>query len=462
MIGARCKKLARTLTLLGLASLLGACGTPRYTLDDGRPVNETLLSNIRLLGQGERLLRPAIVRSGKLSDADCSTRWELPFSVATSYDWAEDDRVAWVRALQVDERLTIVGADPACGLEAGDKLIELDGYRKANSSKMLLELVNLRDSGDPFPVKTASGKTVTITPFEVCRGYTRLAAPEKPGFQDFHWLMSVHPLEIFNPKITPDEALWMVLWTQGLSEEGGMRMKTFHYSKEFALTMIDIASIAIGINGAAQAAKLAANQALTSASAAATKAASEAAAKQILEEAGKEAAKAAAKEYAQKFGEEMARAVGKQTTVVLRETFMARLGMSVSSLSWVASTAFDDADAWAFERMLKLGADPLAGATLHRKLLDRGLISNVFALDEERLGALALFAKQHQREEMLLAAFRGASLDAFSLQLTALPSASSPTGNLDLPPESLPSSTPAGLDPAADMALNMPAESHNY
>lgn len=462
MLGPRCKSFARYLAILGLASLLGACGTTRYTVDDGRPVNETLLSNIRLLGQGERLLRPAIARSGKLNDPDCSTQWELPFSVATSYDWDEDDRVAWVRALEVDERLTVVGADPTCGLEAGDKLVELDGYRKANSSKMLLELIELRDSGDPFPVKTASGKTVTITPFEVCRGYTRLAPPEKPNFQDFHWLMSVHPLEIFNPKITPDEALWMVLWTQGLSEEGGMRMKTFHYSKEFALTMIDIASIAIGVNGAAQAAKLAANQALTTASAAATKAASEAAAKQILEEAGKEAAKAAAKEYAQKFGEEMAKTVGKQTTIVLRDTFMARLGMSVSSLSWVATTAFDHADTWAFERMLKLGADPLAGATLHRKLLDRSLISNVFALDEERLGSLALFAKRFQREEMLMAAFRGASLAPFSLQLTDLPSASASSGNMELASDSLPSSAQAGHDPASDMSFSMPVESDTH
>jgi hypothetical protein len=455
MIGTRSRTLARYLAILGLAALLGACGTTRYTVDDGRPVNEKLLSNIRLLGQGERVLRPAIARSGKLQDPDCSTQWELPFSVATSYEWDEDDRVAWVRGLQVDERLTVIGADPACGLEAGDKLVDLDGYSKKNSEKMLKELIDLRDSGDPFPVKTASGKTVTITPFKVCRGYTRLAPVEKPTFQDFHWLISTHPLEIFNPKVTPDEALWMVLWTQGLSEEGGIRMKSFHYTKEFALTMIDIASIAMGVNGAAQAAKVAANQALTAASAAATKAASEAAAKQILEE----AAKAAAKEYAQRFGEEMAKTIGKQTTVVLRDTFMARLGMSVSSLSWVATTVFDDADAWAFERMIKLGADPVAGATLHRKLLDRGLISNAFALDEERLGSLALFARKNQREDILMAAFRGASLDPFSLQLTELPSASASTSTMELASDSALSHAPAGLDPATDMTLQMPTES---
>jgi CheY-like chemotaxis protein len=36
---------------VALASLLlGACGTVRYTLDDGRKVNETLLANLRALG----------------------------------------------------------------------------------------------------------------------------------------------------------------------------------------------------------------------------------------------------------------------------------------------------------------------------------------------------------------------------------------------------------------------------
>ena len=39
---------------------------------------------------------------------DCDKQWELPFAVATSYGWDETDRVAWVRALNVDERLSVV------------------------------------------------------------------------------------------------------------------------------------------------------------------------------------------------------------------------------------------------------------------------------------------------------------------------------------------------------------------
>jgi len=170
---------------------------------------------------------------------------------------------------------------------------------------MLAELASLRDDGKAFPVRTAAGKTLTLKPFQVCRGYTRLAPPVTPGYQDFHWLMSVHPLDIFRPQITPDEALWMVLWTQGLSEEGGARMKTYHYGKEIVTTLFEIASLATGLNAAAEAAKVAVNQAAQAAAAAATKAAGEAAAKAALEEAARKLAEQAAQDYVRKVGEEV-------------------------------------------------------------------------------------------------------------------------------------------------------------
>ena len=141
-----------------LALLLSACSSMKYTVDDGRKVDEALLANLRLLGHGERALRPAIVRAAQLKDPDCSQQWDLPFSVATSYEWPENDRVAWVRALQVDERLTVVAAAPDAGLAVGDKIVEIQGYKKKDSNKMLAELASLRDDGDPFPVKTAAGR----------------------------------------------------------------------------------------------------------------------------------------------------------------------------------------------------------------------------------------------------------------------------------------------------------------
>ncbi len=448
--------------LLAVATLLlGACGGMKYTVDDGSKVNETLLGNLRLLGHGERALRPAIVRSAGLKAPDCSHQWELPFSVATSYEWEEDDRVAWVRALQVDERLTVVAAAPDIGLAPGDKLVEIKGYKRDDANKMLTELAELRDDGKPFPVKTAAGKTVTVKPLEVCRGYARLAPPVTPGYQDFHWLMSIHPLEIFGPQITPDEALWMVLWTQGLSEEGGTRMKTFHYTKEVVSTLFEIASLATGLNAAAQAAKVAANQAAQAAAAAAAKSASEAVAKQALEEAAKKLAEQAAQDYVQKIGEEVVKSVGRQAGNVLRDTFMARMGMSVSSLSWVATTAFDDADRWAYDRIGKLGGDPLAGATLHQKLLDQNRVSNVFVFDEERLAKLGTLARQTQRGDMLAAVLKGASLEAFTLKLSDLPSASDEIGGMALQSDSDDIQPLAGVGQSGliDTLLRMPLES---
>lgn len=454
---------APSTALVALATcVLCACGGMKYTVDDGRKVNETLLGNLRLLGHGERALRPAIVRSGALNDPDCNRQWELPFSVATSYDWSEDDRVAWVRALQVDERLTVVAATPESGLVVGDKLVELQGYRRDDATKMLAELASLRDDGKPFAVKTAAGKTLTIKPLQVCRGYVRLAPPLTPAYQDFHWLMSIHPLEIFAPQISPDEALWMVLWTQGLSEEGATRMKTYHYTKEVVSTLFELASLATGLNAATQAAKVAVNQAAQAAAAAAAKSASEAAAKQALEEAAKKLAEQAAQDYAQRVGEEIVKSVGRQAGNALRDTFMARMGMAVSSLSWVATTVFDEADRWAYDRIGKLGGDPLAGAKLHQKLLDQSRVANVFVFDEERLAKLATLARQTQREDLLAAVLKGASLEAFKLHLNDMPSASEDSADMALVAESDEVFQPAaGEGGLIDAMLRMPLESAN-
>ncbi|HET7775861.1 MAG TPA: hypothetical protein VFK74_05790, partial [Azospira sp.] len=61
---------------------------------------------------------------------------------------------------------------------------------------------------------------------------------------------------------------------------------------------------------------------------------------------------------------------------------------SLSGISWVAGAGFPMADKWAFERMAKLGADPLAGITLHYKLASRGISLNSFVFDEERVGLI--------------------------------------------------------------------------
>jgi hypothetical protein len=57
---------------------------------------------------------------------------------------------------------------------------------------------------------------------------------------------------------------------------------------------------------------------------------------------------------------------------------------TLHGISWVASSAFDKADKWAFDRMTLLGMDPRAGAVLEKKLATAGASRNAFLLDDER------------------------------------------------------------------------------
>ena len=403
--------------LLLLALLVSGCSTIQYTVDDGRAVDEALLARLRILGEGERALRPAIARSAALDDAECSRQWELPFSVATSYEWKDDDKVAWVRALQVDERLTVIAAATDSPIKVGERIVELEGEQTTDSEAMVETLTRLRDGGERFSLRTAKGRTVEVKPFELCRGHTRLAPPNEPEQQGFHWLLNQHPLELASAGLSPDEALWTVLWGQGLSEEGGLRMKSFQYSRNVLGTVLSIASLASGISGATEAARVAADRATRAATSAAAQSAGEALAAKALEQATSSAAEAAGRGYALRVGREVG-------ALVAQQSFMTRVGLSLSALSWVASTAFDEADQWAFMQMLKLGADPLAGARLHQKLVARGLVRNAFVLSPERLTQLALLAKDHQRADLLEAILRGGSLEMFALRLVELPSAS--------------------------------------
>ena len=73
------------------------------------------------------------------------------------------------------------------GRKMDEVLLEIDGYARESSEKMMLELADKRDSGKPFKVKLFGGATVRISLFKVCRGYARLAPPATPLAQDYHW-----------------------------------------------------------------------------------------------------------------------------------------------------------------------------------------------------------------------------------------------------------------------------------
>jgi hypothetical protein len=408
----------KTCVMLLLVSFLSACAAPKFTVDDGRKVNEELLANIKTLGAGEHVVRGAIIRSAALKDPECAKQWELPFAVTSSYDWREDDRVAWVRGLGVDERMTVIGAAPGSPLQLRDKIVELDGAAKENTERMLLDLAALRDAGRPFDVKLSTSRKVRVTPVEVCRGFTRLAAPNTPKVQDYHWLMSVHPLEVARANLTEDEALWMVLWTQGVSEEAGARMKTFHYGTKIAGTLYNLFSIASGLQGAA----VAAGAMVEAAKATAATAATSVIKQQIIDRATSMAV-AGIKDQVIDAAQKMARMTvmeGMQQAAVNRG--------NLSGVSWIASTRFVEADAWAFARMEKLQANPLAGLTLNQKLLDQKLTANSMAMDPERMAAKVKLAESKGLQGELAKVLQGIQPEDLQMALADMPLATSKGG----------------------------------
>ena len=398
--------------------LLCACAAPKYTVDDGRKVDEKLLGDIRTLGMGEQVLRPAIFRSSALKDPDCDKQWELPFSVNTSYNWSDDDKVAWVRGLGVDERLTVIGVDADAGVHLRDKLVAIAGYKSENADKMMAELADRRDAGKPFRIDLSSGKSVRVTPFEVCRGYTRLAPPNAPQSQDYHWLMSMHPLQVVMADMDADEALWTVLWTQGVSEEGGTRMKAYHYGTKVAGTLYNLFTIASGLSGAAAAA----NAAISAAQSAAAATASSVIKQQLLDQASAYATDRIRTEVINS----VRTLTQAQAAAAMQQAAANR--SSLSGVAWVAATVFDRADAWAYTHMEKLNANPLAGFSLHQKLIERGLTANSLVLDPDRMTALNKLATAQGKGDEVVALLGGIRPDDLRIEIADMPLASAPSG----------------------------------
>jgi hypothetical protein len=334
-----------------LLATLAGCATTRLTVDDGRKLDATLLSEMKAYGAGAAALRPAIVRSAALNDKNCSIQHELPFLAMTSYGIENADaKIAWARALGVNENLTVIASDMSSGLKAGDVVTEVAGYKSRNTLKVARKLMDARDRGKPFKLKLASGRKVMISPIRLCRGYAVIASPFQAAVQSYHWTQSVHPLEIFHQPLTPDEAGWIVLWTQGLSEQAGARMKTYALVVR-GVKWIAILALGVSASGTATSARGAAAAAGTSS-----------------------AAQVATIQLAGQAASLMARAAANRA--------------SLSGINGIAAGQFDQADKWAFANMLTLGMDPRAGLSLHQKLVMQGAAANAFLLDEKRLAGM--------------------------------------------------------------------------
>jgi hypothetical protein len=334
-----------------LLAMLGGCATTSLTVDDGRKLDGHLVAEMQAYGEAAAAIRPAIVRTAALNDTDCSVQYELPFEVLTSYGLNDDDaKVAWVRALGVDENLTVIASDPSSGLKPGDIVAQVAGYKSGNTVKMAEALVEARDRGEPFTLQLASGEQVAISPIRICRGHVQIASPFEPQAQGYHWAQSVHPLEVFHQQLSADEAAWIVLWTQGLSELGGARMKTYAFMVG-SVKWIAVLGLGFGASSAASSARGAA-------AAAGTSSAGHVAAVQLAGQAASLMAQSAANRA------------------------------SLSGISGVAAGMFDQADQWAFQNMRKLGMNPYAGLSLHAKLVAQGAAGNAFLMDENRLARM--------------------------------------------------------------------------
>lgn len=429
---------------------LSGCASAPKEIDDGRTLDPNLVASFQLYGQGERALRPALARSAELAKnqaLECDKQFELPFSVATAEGSEDDDRVAWKRVLDVDDRLSVIAVTPDSPLKEGDRIVEVGKLGGSRATTVLQHLGIAREDGRPFDIRLASGKTVRITPFQVCRGYTRLSPPTTPKVQDYHWLLSTHPLELPQASPTRDEMLWSVLWTQGLSEEGGARMKTYHYTVKIGGTLLQIYSLASGLSVAAKLAETAVDEARKLA----VKELASFARDQILAQ-GRQLALQKLREGLQEAAEKVSRG----QALALMQKSAANRG-ALAGVGMIAATVWERADAWAFARMQELGLDPLAGLRLHQKMVERELGGNAFALDAERISALTQLAARHGLRAQAMAALGGENFEDMDRLQAAMPMASAKAGfSFDSPDDPAAGRFARGL---LDGMLHLPAAS---
>ena len=97
---------------------------------------------------------------------------------------------------------------------------------------------------------------------------------------------------------------------------------------------------------------------------------------------------------------------------------------ALSGVARIAATVFEKADAWAYARMQQLGAQPLAGFSLHQKLLESGLTANSLVFDSSRMADLSKLAQAQGKEDEVTAILQGIRPDELVVELKDMPLAS--------------------------------------
>ena len=76
----------------------------------------------------------------------------------------------------------------------------------------------------------------------------------------------------------------------------------------------------------------------------------------------------------------------------------------------------------------KLEGNPLAGFSLHQKLIERGLTANSMVLDQERMTSLNKLASERGRGDDVVAILGGLKPEDLHYEIADMPLASAPTG----------------------------------
>lgn len=332
---------------------------------------------------GHQGLLIARKESSKVLDDSCTKQWNLPVKVASSDipRRSDDKKSVWEKDFGVakpdSNSLTVIAALPETGLVPGDVIIKSEGDAAAGFRRLNMSWIRENDDKqEPFEVVTDKGKRAKIEPFQTCKGRSlpeildnKLNTAQMASERVFE------PVETFVVDMTPEEYVWMTLWTEGFSAEATSRLELFKLGK-----------LAVG---------LAMSNTVSSAASGTINSATSAV-KNVAQDAAKEAASSASKAAVQEIARQaMAQAKGMIQDAVTKVVATRVAGIVAKKAvgyaydpMWnaVAETAFDDADAWAFKKMKALGMDPKAALTLSAKLSEAGVKTH-FVMDENRLAA---------------------------------------------------------------------------
>jgi hypothetical protein len=377
----------KTLMATMMALVMGSAHAGWFSSDDAMSDQDKAdyRTTVKTWFSGEQTLMPARKLASKVIDDSCSKQWNLPVKVASSGipRRSDDKKSVWENDFGVSKpgskSLTVIAALPETGLVPGDVIIKNEGDAAAEEGYRRLGMSWIRDNDDkqePFEVVTDKGKRAKIEPFQTCKGWSMVEILDnKLNTTQYASDWVIQPVETFAVDLSPAEAEWIVLWSEGFSAEATTRLQMFKLGK-FAVGVAMSNTVSSAASGTINSAT--------------------SAVKNVAQDAAKEAASAASKAAAQEIARQaMAQAKGMIQDAVTKVVATRVAGIVAKKAvgyaydpMWnaVAETAFDDADAWAFKKMKALGMDPKAALTLSAKLSEAGVKTH-FVMDENRLAA---------------------------------------------------------------------------